>query len=541
MRAPAAAREPMEPAPKPRRALLVGQPNVGKSVVFGALTGTYVTVSNYPGTTVEVTRGRAKFGDRVWEVIDTPGTHNLVPMSEDESVTRDILLREPHDALVQVGDAKGLSRTLLLTLQIAELGIPFCLDLNMLDEARARGVRVDLEALERELVGVRVNASTATEGEGLDAVRDYLESRPGAVGRRRRASAAPVRAVASPTTSKRPSPTSWRTSTSRCRSPSAASPRCSLAVSAGSPPVSRRSSGKTRSGSPSDARASARARPRRPDVRPPQPPAPRPRASHHPARPVARRARRWARPRRTRRDGSRRRPRRRLLARRRPHVRGRHGARARRVGPRRPARRLRLLRRRRPLLLARPRHRLDVAIAPLLGRRDRARDRPRAPPRARALLGVEARRGVHRRLDGLLFRDGRRVARDPRVPCLASRSTPGAAAGLAASSPSPPRAATGGTRAHLALARPRRDRPRVGPAHRRRRAPPRVQDRRELRRRHRGRLRREPHLRRHARERRARRASPAEPARHRHHAGRCPPPRRLVRRRGPARPRRRRR
>jgi Fe2+ transport system protein B len=171
--------DPVEPAPK-RRALLVGQPNVGKSVVFGALTGTYVTVSNYPGTTVEVTRGRARFGDQVWEVVDTPGTHNLVPMSEDESVTRDILLREPHDALVQVGDAKGLSRTLLLTLQIAELGIPFCLDLNMLDEARARGVRVDLEALERELVGVRVNASTATEGEGLDAVRAYLASSQGA-------------------------------------------------------------------------------------------------------------------------------------------------------------------------------------------------------------------------------------------------------------------------------------------------------------------------------------------------------------------------
>ncbi len=157
-----------------RRALLVGQPNVGKSVVFGALTGTYVTVSNYPGTTVEVTRGRARFGDHVWEVIDTPGTHNLVPMSEDEAVTRDILVSDSHDALVQVGDAKNLVRTLLLSLQLAELGIPFCLDLNMLDEARARGLSIDLDALERELGGVRVNASTATEGEGLDAVREYL-------------------------------------------------------------------------------------------------------------------------------------------------------------------------------------------------------------------------------------------------------------------------------------------------------------------------------------------------------------------------------
>ncbi len=156
------------------RVLLVGQPNVGKSVVFGALTGTYVTVSNYPGTTVEITRGRAKFGERTWEVIDTPGTHNLVPMSEDEAVTRQILVSARHDALVQVGDAKNLVRTLLLTLQIAELGVPFCLDLNMLDEARARGLSIDLDLLSRELGGVTVHASTATEGEGLDAVRAYL-------------------------------------------------------------------------------------------------------------------------------------------------------------------------------------------------------------------------------------------------------------------------------------------------------------------------------------------------------------------------------
>lgn len=160
---------------KPRhRALLVGQPNVGKSVVFGALTGTYVTVSNYPGTTVEVTRGTARFGAELWEIVDTPGTYNLVPMTEDEGVTRDLLVSENHDALVQVGDAKNLTRTLLLALQLAELGVPFCLDLNMLDEARARGLTIDLAALGRELTGVRVNASTAISGEGLDEVRDYL-------------------------------------------------------------------------------------------------------------------------------------------------------------------------------------------------------------------------------------------------------------------------------------------------------------------------------------------------------------------------------
>ena len=158
-----------------RRALLVGQPNVGKSVVFGALTGTYVTVSNYPGTTVEVTRGRARIGTVSWEVVDTPGTHNLVPMSEDEAVTRDILLSEPIDTLIQVGDAKNLARTLLLALQLAELGVPFCLDLNMADEARARHMRIDVHELERELPGVRVAMTTAIDGEGLGDVRAALE------------------------------------------------------------------------------------------------------------------------------------------------------------------------------------------------------------------------------------------------------------------------------------------------------------------------------------------------------------------------------
>src|SRR3974390_2288690 len=79
-----------EPRPR-RKALLVGQPNVGKSVVFGALTGTYVTVSNYPGTTLEITPGPARLGEQLWEIVDTPGTHNLVPMSEDEAVTRDLI------------------------------------------------------------------------------------------------------------------------------------------------------------------------------------------------------------------------------------------------------------------------------------------------------------------------------------------------------------------------------------------------------------------------------------------------------------------
>src|SRR5689334_24522251 len=77
---------------KQPRLLLVGNPNVGKSVIFGYLTGKYVTVSNYPGTTVEVSRGKFRYGGRDWEVVDTPGVNSLVPQSDDERVTRDMLL-----------------------------------------------------------------------------------------------------------------------------------------------------------------------------------------------------------------------------------------------------------------------------------------------------------------------------------------------------------------------------------------------------------------------------------------------------------------
>jgi small GTP-binding protein len=180
---PAATREAgptlaVVPAAEParRRLVLVGNPNVGKSVLFGALTGTYVTVSNYPGTTVEITRGSAEIAGERWEVIDTPGVNNLVPMSEDEVVTRDILLREPADAVIQVADAKNLRRGLLLSLQLAELEVPFALDLNMIDEARSRGLNFRWRTL-GERLGVEVNATVATEKRGLKGLADLAARR----------------------------------------------------------------------------------------------------------------------------------------------------------------------------------------------------------------------------------------------------------------------------------------------------------------------------------------------------------------------------
>ncbi len=156
-----------------RELVLVGNPNVGKSVIFGALTRRYVIVSNYPGTTVEVTRAEARLGDVGWTLIDTPGTNRLLPGAEDERVTRDILLETGHAPVLQVADAKNLRRSLLLFLELADLGRPMLLALNMQDEARARGVAVERSLLE-ELLGVPVVETVAIRREGLGELEAAL-------------------------------------------------------------------------------------------------------------------------------------------------------------------------------------------------------------------------------------------------------------------------------------------------------------------------------------------------------------------------------
>jgi ferrous iron transport protein B len=153
-----------------RRLILVGNPNVGKSVIFGALTGRYVTVSNYPGTTVEMTSGIASVLGQEREIIDTPGTNTLIPQSEDEKVTRDVLLSSPDAEIIQVADIKNLRRTLLLSLQLAEYGLPFTLCLNMADEAKERGISVDTERLS-SILGVSVVPTSAIRRAGLDVLR----------------------------------------------------------------------------------------------------------------------------------------------------------------------------------------------------------------------------------------------------------------------------------------------------------------------------------------------------------------------------------
>jgi ferrous iron transport protein B len=162
-------------AGKAGKIILIGNPNVGKSVVFGNITGRYVTVSNYPGTTVEVSRGEVRERGKSVEVIDTPGVYSLLPMSEDERVTRDILMQEPGSRVLQVCDAKNMRRSLMITIQLAEMGVPFILAVNMADEARNRGVMPKVAGLEGRL-GVPAVPTVAVRKKGMDKLMTHLDN-----------------------------------------------------------------------------------------------------------------------------------------------------------------------------------------------------------------------------------------------------------------------------------------------------------------------------------------------------------------------------
>ncbi len=155
--------------------LLIGNPNVGKSVIFSHLTGKYVTVSNYPGTTVEFAQGSMTYNGVRSAIVDTPGVNNLIPLSEDERVTRDILLQLERCRIVQVADAKNLRRALIISLQLAEMEVPFSIALNMTDESRSRGISVDDKRL-AEFLGVEVVPTVAIRHHGIERLKRSLSS-----------------------------------------------------------------------------------------------------------------------------------------------------------------------------------------------------------------------------------------------------------------------------------------------------------------------------------------------------------------------------
>jgi ferrous iron transport protein B len=146
------------------RVLLVGNPNVGKSALFSRLTGIHVTVSNYPGTTVEFTRGYFKLGEERAELIDVPGTYGLEPTSRAEEIAVEML--KDGDLIINVVDATNLERNLNLTLQLLEKQVPLIVALNMWDDTRHRGINIDVSRLE-ELLGVPVVPTSGATGQGV--------------------------------------------------------------------------------------------------------------------------------------------------------------------------------------------------------------------------------------------------------------------------------------------------------------------------------------------------------------------------------------
>lgn len=157
-----------------KKIAIVGSPNVGKSITFNCLTGSYANVSNYPGTTVEVFRGKTRLNGEEFEVIDTPGMYSLMPISEEERVARSILLNEKPVIVLHIIDAKNLDRMLPFTLQLIEANLPIILVLNIMDEAEKLGMKINIGAIEREL-NVPVVATVSSRGEGIDTLKEKMK------------------------------------------------------------------------------------------------------------------------------------------------------------------------------------------------------------------------------------------------------------------------------------------------------------------------------------------------------------------------------
>ncbi len=145
---------------------LVGQPNSGKSTFFNAVAGYRSLTSNFPGTTVEYTRGQTRLDGQIVEIVDLPGLYSLTAESAAEACSREFLLEQDFDVLVNIVDASQLARSLNLTLELLDLEKPLVIALNMMDEATRKGMEVDARALARRL-GVPVVEAVATRGQGI--------------------------------------------------------------------------------------------------------------------------------------------------------------------------------------------------------------------------------------------------------------------------------------------------------------------------------------------------------------------------------------
>ncbi|WP_110954858.1 ferrous iron transport protein B [Anaerosinus massiliensis] len=150
-----------------KKIVLTGNPNVGKSVLFNLLTGIYAEVSNFPGTTVDLSYGR--FGDAL--IVDTPGVYGISSFNDEERVARDVILSA--DVIINVVDAVHLERDLFLTMQVIQTGIPTLVVLNMMDDVKAQGIKIHVTALEEKL-GVPIIPAVAIKGEGISQIKASL-------------------------------------------------------------------------------------------------------------------------------------------------------------------------------------------------------------------------------------------------------------------------------------------------------------------------------------------------------------------------------
>ncbi len=153
--------------------LLIGQPNVGKSSLLNAFVGSRVTVSNYPGTTVEITKAKKKVNSTEIEFVDTPGIYSISDRSEEEKVTERALFEEDKDGIIMVVDATSLERSFYMVLQILEAGIPGVLALNFIEDAEKKGIRINCERL-RKLLGIPVVPINPLTKMGIDKLMEMI-------------------------------------------------------------------------------------------------------------------------------------------------------------------------------------------------------------------------------------------------------------------------------------------------------------------------------------------------------------------------------